>query len=60
LVGGSGTESGVSIAGDSAGNAYITGRTSSLDFPIVGPIQPVYGGGDSDAFVRSWPLMERC
>jgi hypothetical protein len=51
LVGGSGTESGVSIAGDSAGNAYITGRTSSLDFPIVGPIQPVYGGGDSDAFV---------
>lgn len=51
LVGGSGTESGVTIAGDSAGNAYITGRTSSLDFPIVGPIQPVYGGGDSDAFV---------
>jgi hypothetical protein len=51
LVGGSGSESGVSIAGDSAGNAYITGRTTSLDFPIVGPIQPVYGGGDSDAFV---------
>ena len=51
LVGGSGAESGVSIAGDIAGNAYITGRTSSLDFPIVGPIQPVYGGGDSDAFV---------
>ncbi len=51
LVGGSGTESGVSIAGDSAGNAYITGRTSSQDFPIAGAIQPVYGGGDSDAFV---------
>lgn len=51
LVGGSGTESGVSIAGDIGGNAYITGLTSSLDFPIVGPIQPVYGGGDSDAFV---------
>ena len=51
LIGGSGTESGVSIAGDAAGNAYITGRTSSRDFPIVGPIQATYGGGDSDAFV---------
>ena len=51
LIGGSGAESGVSIAADSAGSAYITGRTSSQDFPIVGAIQPVYGGGDSDAFV---------
>jgi beta-propeller repeat-containing protein len=51
LVGGSGAENGVSIAGDIAGSAYITGRTSSLDFPIVGPLQPVYGGGDRDAFV---------
>lgn len=51
LIGGSGTETGVSIAGDAAGNAYITGRTSSQDFPIVGPIQATYGGGDSDAFV---------
>jgi Beta-propeller repeat len=51
LIGGSGSETGVGIAGDAAGNAYITGRTSSQDFPIVGPIQAVYGGGDSDAFV---------
>lgn len=51
LIGGSGAEGGVSIAAGSDGSAYFTGRTSSLDFPIVGPIQPVYGGGDSDAFV---------
>jgi beta-propeller repeat-containing protein len=51
LIGGSGAESGVSIAADSNGSAYITGRTSSQDFPIAGAIQPVYGGGDSDAFV---------
>ena len=51
LIGGSGAETGVSIAGDAAGNAFITGRTSSQDFPIVGPIQSTYGGGDSDAFV---------
>jgi len=51
LIGGSGAETAVSIAGDAAGNAYVTGRTTSQDFPIVGPIQGVYGGGDSDAFV---------
>lgn len=51
LVGGSGDERGVSIAIDAAGSAYITGGTSSHDFPVVGAIQPVYGGGDSDAFV---------
>jgi hypothetical protein len=51
LIGGGGLENGVSIAADSSGSAYITGRTTSPDFPIAGPIQPVYGGGDSDAFV---------
>jgi len=51
LIGGSGRETGVSVGTDAAGSAYISGRTSSLDFPLVGAIQPVYGGGDSDAFV---------
>jgi hypothetical protein len=51
LVGGSGEEGGTNIAIDALGNAYITGRTSSLDFPTVGAIQPAYGGGDSDAFI---------
>lgn len=51
LIGGSGQESGVSVAADSAGNAYITGRTTSQDFPTMGAIQSAYGGGDSDAFV---------
>ena len=51
LVGGAGEESGVSIAADIAGNAYITGRTSSTDFPTFSAIQPVFGGGDSDAFI---------
>ena len=51
LVGGGGAESGVSIGADIAGSAYITGRTSSQDFPTFAAIQPVYGGGDSDAFV---------
>lgn len=51
LIGGSGQESGIGVATDTAGSAYISGRTSSQDFPLVGPIQSSYGGGDSDAFV---------
>ena len=39
------------IAVDSAGNAYVTGQTSSTDFPTVNAIQPSFGGGNSDAFV---------
>ena len=51
LVGGSGDETGVSIAADNVGNAYLSGRTSSPDYPTFAPIQPVYGGGASDAFI---------
>jgi hypothetical protein len=56
VIGGSGQESGVSVAPDAAGSAYISGRTSSPDFPLVGAIQVTYGGGDSDAFVSKLSL----
>jgi hypothetical protein len=36
---------------DAAGNAYVAGDTSSANFPRVNPVQSVYGGGSSDAFV---------
>jgi hypothetical protein len=42
------------IAVDAAGNVYVTGLTSSLDFPTVNPFQGTKGGGGifgSDAFV---------
>lgn len=57
LLGGTDTDQGTGIALDAAGNAYVTGRTASADFPTVNPIQPVYSGGTlcdyncSDAFV---------
>src|SRR5207244_2898809 len=51
-LGGSGSDSGSAIAVDSSGSAYVTGDTSSADFPAVGAFQPTLGGGAGfDAFV---------
>jgi N-acetylneuraminic acid mutarotase len=36
---------------DGAGNIYIAGATGSSDFPLQNPYQPVFAGGDNDAFV---------
>jgi hypothetical protein len=44
-LGGSGEDLGVSIAVDTAGSAYITGYTSSNDFPTRNPLQPNSRGG---------------
>ncbi|MBJ9993651.1 DUF7948 domain-containing protein, partial [Paenibacillus sp. S28] len=49
---GSGDDEGRGIAVDQSGQAYVTGSTTSFDFPIAGgAFQPFYGGGLSDAFV---------
>lgn len=39
------------IALDGSGNAYVTGTTTSANFPTKNPLQPKYGGGGYDAFV---------
>ncbi len=49
-LGGAGNDFGSGIAVDSSGNAYITGRTFSADFPTVGAIDSTLGGTE-DAFV---------
>ncbi len=51
-LGGSGAEVGFDIALDSSGNAYVTGRTTSTNFPTQGAFQgSLSGGSGSDAFV---------
>jgi hypothetical protein len=48
--GGSQTDWGTSVALDQNLNAYVTGQTSSPNFPLVNPTQATIGGGN-DAFV---------
>jgi hypothetical protein len=50
-LGKSGGDAANALAGDSAGNAYVTGFTVSTNFPTANPFQPTFGGGTDDAFV---------
>ncbi len=50
-LGGGGDDYGDRIAVDGSGNVYLTGYTTSTDFPTVSASQPTYRGGTFDAFV---------
>jgi hypothetical protein len=52
-LGGTGVETGVAIALDGSKNVYVTGQTSSTDFPTASPTQTNSGGG-LDAFVSEF------
>jgi len=49
-LGGSGMETGYGIAVNGS-NAYITGLTTSTNFPLKNEFQASYGGGNRDGFV---------
>ncbi|MDP9343927.1 MAG: SBBP repeat-containing protein [Actinomycetota bacterium] len=49
--GGAQADVGSDIAVDASGQLYITGVTSSADFPAFAPMDATYNGGPDDAFV---------
>ena len=50
-LGGAANDYGYGIALDAKGNAYVTGSTASLNFPVVACFQCANAGGLADAFV---------
>jgi hypothetical protein len=51
FLGGGGVDTGLAIAIDSTGGAYITGSTDSTDFPAAAGFQTSKSGTGTDAFV---------
>jgi len=57
-LGGAASDSGVGIAVDTAGHAYVTGFTESADFPTTpGAFQPTLAGVNGDAFVTKLNVL---
>jgi hypothetical protein len=56
-LGGSGDDSGNSVALCVCNYAYVTGYTSSKDFPTKNAYQGSYGGGSIDAFVTRLNIL---
>ena len=61
LLGGAGREQITALALDARGNLFVTGYTTSADFPTANAVQPRFGGG-ADAFLvkvrtSDWKLL---
>lgn len=57
FLGGSGNESGADLVVDGAGNVYVSGSTSSTNFPTTAGVYDQTFNGSSDAFVSVMDLL---
>jgi hypothetical protein len=55
-IGGSGDDQAASVAADPVGGIFVSGWTSSMDFPVQNAFQPQYGGGPDDGFLVHYDL----
>src|SRR5262249_54672017 len=51
FLGGVNSDQAFGVAVDAGGSAWVTGLTSSTDFPVINPTQPSLGGFNNDAFI---------
>jgi hypothetical protein len=59
-IGGRGDDRAYGIAVDSSGAAYITGSTTSADFPVRNALQPKLAGGKNSFVLKLSALETRC
>lgn len=62
-IGGSGNDVGYGVAVDAAGSVYVTGVTSSIDFPLEAALQATFGGSvtgsiSGDAFLLKIEIIQ--
>lgn len=57
-LGGSDYNYATGIAVDASGYTYITGYTSSVDFPVSGGVQGIFAGGSCDTEVNTTPCFD--
>lgn len=55
-LGGSGADSGLSVATDATGRVFAAGVTQSANFPVLNAAQAAFGGAPSDVFVAGIAL----
>ena len=55
-LGGSNTDVATGIAVDTAGSAYVSGQSCSVDFPLANPVQS-NPGGNCDAFISKVSIL---
>lgn len=54
FIGGTGPDNSTAISVDRVGNIFITGLAGNSSFPTRRALQPIFGGGDSDAYVAGF------